>query len=121
MHILIIDDDPIINFVTRSTIKNYDNQLVMTDFTNSELGLQFMLCNDIDILLLDLNMPVLSGWEILEEIEKRKLDIPVYILTSSISEIDMAKAYEYSCVKKFISKPIPFSIVPLILSKDTID
>ena len=53
-------------------------------------------------------MPVLDGWQFLEEIEalpfKNKLNI--YIISSTIDKQEIERANNYKCVKKFISKPI---------------
>ena len=63
-----------------------------------------------DLIFLDLNMPDLDGWSVLDTIEKmyRKLDkkVIVYIVSVSIRLIDKERASEYSFVREFISKPL---------------
>lgn len=115
-NILIIDDDPIINFVTTTTFRKYDEGLSTIEYTSPEAGLEYLLNKKIDILLLDLNMPLLSGWEILDKITEHQLKIDVYIVTSSISEYDRDRADTYKCVKKFISKPLPIEFVGNIVN-----
>lgn len=61
-----------------------------------------------DAILLDLNMPVMDGWQFLDEfillpIEKR---ISIFIMTSSIDPIDIEMAKKYKVVKDYIEKPI---------------
>ncbi|MGO4904362.1 response regulator [Flavobacterium sp. W20_MBD1_R3] len=61
-----------------------------------------------DTILLDLNMPVIDGWQFLEEflllpIQKK---ITIFIMTSSIDPNDIEKAKKYSVVKDYIDKPI---------------
>lgn len=61
-----------------------------------------------DTILLDLNMPVMDGWQFLEEflllpIQKK---ITIFIMTSSIDPNDIDKAKNYSVVKDYIDKPI---------------
>jgi two-component system, chemotaxis family, response regulator Rcp1 len=60
-----------------------------------------------DLILLDLNLPRMSGREVLQEIKSdpRLLQIPVVILTSSAAEQDIAKAYELHA-NCFITKPV---------------
>ena len=61
-----------------------------------------------DAILLDLNMPVMDGWQFLDEfillpIEK---NISIFIMTSSIDPIDIEMAKRYNVVKDYIEKPI---------------
>src|SRR5581483_10043551 len=60
-----------------------------------------------DIILLDLNMPRKSGYEILKEIKSDQTikDIPVIIFTSSESNIDVAKSYQNGA-DSFLTKPV---------------
>ncbi len=63
-----------------------------------------------DLILLDLNMPVMSGYEVMQEISEdpalRRL--PVIILTSSVDESDVLKMYQLRC-SSYIDKPIDFN------------
>lgn len=62
-----------------------------------------------DIILLDLNMPRMDGREVLEELSKdlKLRGIPVIVLTTSQSDIDIAKSYNLSA-NCYISKPVDF-------------
>jgi CheY-like chemotaxis protein len=63
-----------------------------------------------DVIFLDINMPIMNGWEFLDEYEKIKSlvnkETSIYMLSSSVYNDDIKKAETYSCVKKFISKPL---------------
>ena len=62
-----------------------------------------------DVVLLDLNLPKLSGHEVLEQIKSdpELHEIPVVILTTSASETDRARAYAKH-VNSFLTKPVDF-------------
>lgn len=69
-----------------------------------------------DTILLDLNMPVMDGWQFLDEflllpIEKK---IVIFIMTSSIDPNDIDKAKKYSVVKDYIDKPVTAQKLDLI-------
>ena len=59
-----------------------------------------------DLIILDLNMPIMDGWDCLKEIKKNEQlrDIPVYILSTSRSVTDQNKCQEMGCLG-FFSKP----------------
>ncbi|MDA0323876.1 MAG: response regulator [Verrucomicrobia bacterium] len=63
-----------------------------------------------DLILLDLNLPKMSGSEVLVQIraEQNLRNIPVVILTSSANPEDITRCYD-QCVNSYITKPLEFS------------
>lgn len=63
-----------------------------------------------DIIFLDLNMPELDGWAVLDTLERMHKsygrNIAVYIVTVSVRAVDKERALNYSIVREFISKPL---------------
>lgn len=110
--IYIIDDDPIYKLVTQKLIGKTKLFSESKEFNNgNEAITYFKSTADLpDILLLDLEMPEMDGWEFLDEFCKlEKLnnkESTVYIASSSIALEDKLKAKKYNCVKDFLSKPI---------------
>jgi CheY-like chemotaxis protein len=112
----IIDDDEIYTFLVKrtiqrtnlvDTIKVFENGLDAIDFLKKNADNHDTLP---EIILLDLSMPVMDGWEFLEEYGllslKLSRKITIYIISSSISPYDIAKAKSMSYVTDFIIKPI---------------
>ncbi len=112
----IVDDDKIYTFLVKKaieqtnlvgTIKVFDNGLDAIDFLKKNAANRDTLP---EIILLDLSMPVMDGWEFLEEYillsPKLGRTITIYIVSSSISPYDIAKAKSISFVTDFIIKPV---------------
>ncbi|MEX0315417.1 MAG: response regulator [Allomuricauda sp.] len=63
-----------------------------------------------DILLLDINMPVMNGWELLEELKQEdriiRERVQMHILTSSIAPKDLNLSEAYGFIKGYITKPL---------------
>lgn len=115
--ILLVDDDEINNFISIKLIKK---ALVNSDITaclNGKFAIdQLVKIRDTDpeelpdYILLDINMPIMNGWEFLEEYKRLRLDqagkTRIYIISSSVFSNDINKAKSYSLVKDFVSKPL---------------
>jgi response regulator RpfG family c-di-GMP phosphodiesterase len=115
--VLIIDDDPVNNFICKELIKMVTEDLDMEDFTRPEESLEFISKNYKagnenvkTFLLLDLNMNRMTGWEFLEEFYKFDKSITdvfsIYILSSSLDGTDRATARQMPLVKEFLVKPL---------------
>ena len=62
-----------------------------------------------EVIFLDLNMPILNGWQFLDEfckIPNIEENTRIYILSSSVYSGDIEKSKKYSIVKDFIQKPL---------------
>tara|TARA_R100001369_G_scaffold92891_1_gene140931 strand:+ start:1997 stop:2395 length:399 start_codon:yes stop_codon:yes gene_type:complete len=121
--LLQIDDDPVILFLHNKLFSNYTNSKI-EQFKNGKLALDHILENngpDISyMLLLDINMPVMNGWEFMDEICNLGLDrsISVVILTSSADYADLDKSKSYDNIVHFIQKPLTrekIEKIPLLL------
>ncbi|MDO6603040.1 response regulator [Arenibacter palladensis] len=121
--LLQIDDDPVILFLHNKLFSKYTNSKI-EQFKNGKLALDHILENngpDISyMLLLDINMPVMNGWEFMDEISNLGLDksISVVILTSSADYADLDKSKSYDNIVHFIQKPLTrekIEKIPLLL------
>lgn len=109
--IILVDDDDLISMIVKRMLERLEPPSEVTCLPNGKEALDFFLENPglgNCILLLDINMPVMNGWEFLDAIRDNELLDGIYgcILTSSVNEADRRKASEYSCIHKFLEKPI---------------
>ena len=108
--LLIIDDDPVFCFILKKLItKNGDHSV--TCFQSAKRALDFLddaASEDDFLIFLDLNMPVMNGWEFLQTMESKTYEclIDVAIITSSIDPEDKKQSKTYSPVIDLITKPI---------------
>ncbi|WP_228482263.1 response regulator [Mesonia oceanica] len=61
-----------------------------------------------DIILLDINMPIMNGWQFLDEIIKINIpkELKIFIVSSSENPEDIEKSKEYNFIKDYVVKPI---------------
>ncbi|MFQ3575123.1 MAG: response regulator [Cytophagales bacterium] len=121
MKIFIIDDNRINNFICENIIKQLQPDAEITCFENG-VNAESQLIeyqNDISLVLLDLNMPLVDGWDLLEKLKERNIKLFIVILTSSINIDDRERAMKFENVKGFITKPATFEKIEeqLILTK----
>ncbi len=112
-HILLVDDDNVHHVVTSMLIKRLPFQLKSSKAMDGLEALNMIKDNldaPPDLILLDLNMPVMNGWEFLEKIAELESEMPhqpvICILSSTIAPDDIERANGYSNVHSFISKPL---------------
>lgn len=108
-----IDDDELVNTINAIHFRKMGLEDKVRSFTNPELALETLRFRNNPgqktLILLDINMPEMSGFEFLECMVQEDFPISneVLIVTSSDSEYDREKAIAYSrYVKGFISKPL---------------
>lgn len=115
--ILLIDDDPLNNLINRKLIARVLPEVAVTEDIDARKALD-RINNDFtpDLILLDLNMPGMNGWEFLEQFQKMGKEITVCILTSSIDSADYRKAQRFKQVKKYIEKPLNSNKIAALFS-----
>ena len=104
--VFVIDDDIIFHFIIKKLLLNNEINVVPTFFENGMdaiEGLKRKLDsgeNQPDLILLDINMPILDGWQFLEEFKVLKKllnkEIVIYIISSSDNQYDLDKAKDYT-------------------------
>ena len=115
--VLLVDDDEINNFISIKLIKKALLNTEIMACLNGKFAIDQLV--EIqrkdpdkmpDYILLDINMPIMNGWEFLDEFKRLNIDsvgkCKIFIISSSVFSNDINKARSYPLVKDFISKPL---------------
>jgi len=115
--VLLVDDDEINNFISIKLIKKALLNTEIMACLNGKFAIDQLV--EIqkkdpdkmpDYILLDINMPIMNGWEFLDEFKRLNIDAvgkcKIFIISSSVFSNDINKARSYPLVKDFISKPL---------------
>jgi len=126
--IWVIDDDNIYQIIVNKIIQKSEMFSDISSFKNGKEAIN-AVSNSLnskesfpDIILLDINMPIMDGWEFMEELQILKpsinKQIVVYIVSSSIAVEDKNKAKSYPDILGYLSKPVNINDLILIASND---
>ncbi|MBU3681820.1 MAG: response regulator [Flavobacterium sp.] len=126
--LLCIDDDPITIMLSKMVMTRaaYANEIVTAQNGEEALAYLDRLMNENspipDLIFLDLNMPIMGGWEFLDAFSEEKYrgyfaKSKVVVLSSTIDPRDIEKSKSYEMVLDFMSKPISKELLELVKSK----
>jgi CheY-like chemotaxis protein len=123
---IVVDDDYINNFLCQEYILLVAPAANVITFTHPRECIAYIRGKYIPgaqidtIVFLDINMPVINGWEVLEEFnnfpDELQQHLKIYILTSSVAEEDKELAINNPLVSGFYEKPLSIPILKSIVS-----
>lgn len=112
---LVVDDDRIFVFgISRlMEMTNFCDDIIVCQHGKEALDYLMSIADEgklPDVILLDINMPVLDGWQFLDEFLKIrsrwKKEITIYMVSSSVSKGDIEKAKSYDVIRDYLIKPV---------------
>lgn len=127
--ILLIEDDEIINFCNNHLIEKLGISNHVHVALNGQAALQYLSGKEAanaeyrkpDLILLDINMPIMNGFEFLEHFEKLPKEEQeghlIVMLTSSMAPEDQRKASRFACLTDYYPKPLNESKIQEIMDK----
>ncbi|MFT4152221.1 response regulator [Parafilimonas sp.] len=123
--ILVVDDDPIFRLIAKKLLDKTGENLDITFKENGFEAITFLKQvikenkTAPDLILLDIGLPILNGWEFMEEFIKIPQEatqhIQIYIVSSSAEPEDRSRSKSYPHVKAYVPKPLSIDIVKDIL------
>ena len=126
--VFLIDDDPIFVFLAEKMITTVNSSVNIEIFSDGEAAMIHLEANKNlvqtlpDIIFLDLNMPVMDGWQFLTYYSSiyptigKKID--VYIVSSTITPAEIERSGRYPFVLDLLIKPIDMVQLAKILSNE---
>ncbi|MCP4969971.1 MAG: response regulator transcription factor [Arcobacter sp.] len=101
MKILLLEDEIMLNNAISEYLKDIGHMI--SSYTDGETVIN-NIDTSFDLLVLDINVPKINGFEILEELNKRKIYIPTIYISALIDIEDITKAYDLGC-REYLKKP----------------
>jgi len=106
MRILLVEDDgPVARFVQRGLESEHYAVDLSLDGENAQMAVE---ANDFDLVVLDLGLPKIDGWEVLQHIRMKKPSVPVLILSGRAQVEDRVKGLDLGA-DDYLMKPFSFS------------
>ncbi len=130
--VICVDDDPIALLLSKLVLSKADFASQVITAANGEIALEYLERPEVIeenknsknplIILLDLNMPVMDGWEFLEQFSKTIFNehyqkTKIILLSSSIDPNDIERSKDFSMVLDFIPKPLTKDMLENIIRK----
>jgi len=118
--LVVIDDNPTDHYIMQRLLHNNFNCEQATYTFDGRLVLDYLEENKDtgslpDVIFLDLDMPQLTGWEFLDELETFNADakksVQVHIMSSSVRSADVFHSKKYACVNSFMTKPLSRELI----------
>jgi CheY-like chemotaxis protein len=124
-HILLVDDDDIFNMLHGEVLKRLIPDVNIDVFKSGTEVVDYLQSHTevpIDLIFLDIRMPVMGGFEVLEQMTgmapDRFKNTRIYVLSSTLDDRDLQRAKATPLVTDFIGKPMSFDTMRSILSQE---
>lgn len=123
-HVVLVDDDDIFNMLHGEVLKRLIPGVRIDVFKSGQEVIEYLEHapeEHIDLIFLDIRMPVMGGFEVLDSMaqmnHERFAKTRIYVLSSTLDDRDLRRAKETPLVTDFIGKPMSFDTMRTILSE----
>lgn len=124
-HFIVIDDSRLDCFIAEKVIKNSGKDLSVRSFSDAREALALIKepgnSGAKTVLIVDIQMPLMNGFEFVEAFEKLPTEIRdkyiVYVLTSSSNQSDLNRMGSYFSVNKVLHKPLSSQTFTTLLNE----
>lgn len=114
--VLIVEDDPMVAMINAQFVSRHKDFCVVEKFNDGNSALEYLENNPIDLIILDVFMPYMNGFETLRQIRKKQIPVDVIMVTAA-NEIDSLKEGLHLGVVDYLVKPFTFERFKIALDK----
>ena len=114
--VLIVEDDPMVAMINEQYIRRNKNFTLVGKCNDGMSALNFLEKTDIDLIILDVYMPKMNGFETLREIRNRQITTDVIMVTAA-NDIDSLEEALHLGVVDYLVKPFTFDRFQMALEK----
>ncbi|MBR2895285.1 MAG: response regulator [Oscillospiraceae bacterium] len=114
--VLIVEDDPMVAMINEQYIKRNKNFELVGKCSNGSSALDFLDNNDVDLLILDVYMPKMDGFETLRRVRNKKITVDAIMVTTANDRASLEEALHLGIVD-YLVKPFTFDRFQMALEK----
>lgn len=116
--VLIVEDDPMVAMINEQYVSRHKDFCVVHKCSDGSSALEYLENNEVDLIVLDVFMPYMDGFETLREIRKKQIAADVIMVTAA-NERDSLKEALHLGVVDYLVKPFTFERFRMALDKFT--
>lgn len=114
--ILIVEDDPMVAMINEQYIKKNKNFELVGKCSNGAAALEFLEHNEVDLLVLDVYMPQMDGFETLRRVRNKQITVDAIMVTAANDRSSLEEALHLGVVD-YLVKPFTFDRFQMALEK----
>lgn len=114
--VLIVEDDPMVAMINEQFVSRHKDFTVVEKCSDGESALQYLEGNKVDLVIMDVYMPVMDGFETLRQIRKKQIEVDVIMVTAA-NEAESLKQGLHLGVVDYLVKPFTFERFKIALDK----
>ena len=114
--VLIVEDDPMVAMINEQFVGRHNDFKVIEKCADGASALQYLEENKVDLVIMDVYMPVMDGFETLRQIRKKQIEVDVIMVTAA-NEAESLKQGLHLGVVDYLVKPFTFERFKIALDK----
>ena len=114
--VLIVEDDPMVSMINEQYVNRNKAFRVVQKCKDGKSALEYLEHNDVDLIILDVYMPLMDGFETLRQIRKNKKSVDVIMVTAANDRASLEEALHLGVVD-YLVKPFTYDRFRIALDK----
>lgn len=104
INVLIVEDDPMVAEINQQYVQHFNNLSVINVINSGTEALKYLKEHSVDLLILDVYLPGMSGIELLKHLNEQEINIPTIMITAANDTVSVQKALQYGIID-YLVKP----------------